>query len=332
MIEIIEGVPGSGKSYYAVKERFLTWIRANRRIYVYVDGIYLDRLALFEGRELEELRQQITVWHSSEELCRELPKIEVGSAVLIDEAQTVFRAMQRVDPVLLRWLETHRHYGVDVVLMCQSYLQMSTGVTRLVEATTKFRKLSFVGLWTRTQAKVRGNPEDSEIIRTFLVTFEPQLYNYYASYAAAAVREERRGYSVWKSPKVLMGIAAGVFAIVIMSMRPWSSLGSGSSGSTSGDVKAERRGLGVSPPVGTTPDSSVGLPAEPRLPRRIVVQGVVVWSDGENEQVAKYVLANGQILTAAQIAGRYGVVVREEVLNGVPVLIGEGVDYERGGE
>src|SRR5574341_1581826 len=120
MIEIIEGVPGSGKSFYAVTERFLTWVRANRRIYVYVDGIYLDRLAHFEGRAMEELQQQITVWQTPEDVCRELPKVEVGAAVLIDEAQTVFRAMQRVDPVLLRWLETHRHFGVDVVLMCQS--------------------------------------------------------------------------------------------------------------------------------------------------------------------------------------------------------------------
>ena len=45
MIELIEGVPGSGKSYYVVKERFLKWVRTHRRLYVYVDGIYLDRLA-----------------------------------------------------------------------------------------------------------------------------------------------------------------------------------------------------------------------------------------------------------------------------------------------
>lgn len=49
MIELLEGVPGSGKSYYAVSERLLKWVRAGRRVYVYVEGFYLDRLALFEG-------------------------------------------------------------------------------------------------------------------------------------------------------------------------------------------------------------------------------------------------------------------------------------------
>ncbi|MBU6435297.1 MAG: zonular occludens toxin domain-containing protein, partial [Nitrospirae bacterium] len=51
MIEMFEGVPGSGKSYYAVSERLLKWVRAGRRVYVYVDGFYLDRLALFEGTD-----------------------------------------------------------------------------------------------------------------------------------------------------------------------------------------------------------------------------------------------------------------------------------------
>ena len=52
MIELLEGVPGSGKSYYAVSERLLKWVRAGRRVYVFVDGFYLDRLALFEGVEM----------------------------------------------------------------------------------------------------------------------------------------------------------------------------------------------------------------------------------------------------------------------------------------
>ena len=44
MIEMLEGVPGSGKSYYAVSERLLKWVRAGRRVYVFVEGFYLDRL------------------------------------------------------------------------------------------------------------------------------------------------------------------------------------------------------------------------------------------------------------------------------------------------
>jgi hypothetical protein len=51
MIELYEGVPGSGKSYHAICEKFLPWVKQGRRLYIAVDGIYLDRLA-FTGIEL----------------------------------------------------------------------------------------------------------------------------------------------------------------------------------------------------------------------------------------------------------------------------------------
>jgi hypothetical protein len=99
-----------------------------------------------------------------------------------------------------------------------------TGVTRLIEATVKFRKLAFVGLSKKYQGKVRGNPEDNEVIRAFVGTYSPAIYAYYSSYASAAIREEKRSHTVFKSARVAIGIAAGLFAIGLMVWRPWSSL------------------------------------------------------------------------------------------------------------
>ena len=224
MIELYEGVPGSGKSYHAICEKFLPWVRQGRRLYIAVDGIYLDRLALFTGIELPALEQQITIWKDSVEVLQAFPHVEPGSAVIIDEAQTVFRSMQKVEPGLLRWLETHRHYGVDILLMSQDFRQMSQGVTRLIEATVKFRKLAFVGLSKKYQGKVRGNPEDHETIRAFVGTYSPAIYAYYSSYASAAIQEEKRSHTIFKSARIAIGIAAGLFAIALMAWRPWSSL------------------------------------------------------------------------------------------------------------
>jgi zona occludens toxin len=182
-------------------------------------------LSFFTGIELETvLEQQITIWKDSVEVLQAFPHVEPGSAVIIDEAQTVFRSMQKVEPGLLRWLETHRHYGVDILLMSQDFRQMSQGVTRLIEATVKFRKLAFVGLSKKYQGKVRGNPEDHEVIRAFVGTYSPAIYAYYSSYASAAIREEKRSHTVFKSARVAIGIAAGLFAIGLMVWRPWSSL------------------------------------------------------------------------------------------------------------
>ena len=221
MIEMLEGVPGSGKSYYAVSERLLKWVRAGRRVYVFVDGFYLDRLALFEGVELAVLEQQITLWQSGEDVKTGLLDVEPGSAVLIDEVQTVFRSKDKTDPQLLRWLETHRHRGIDLVLMCQQYGQVTLGVNRLVEVTTKFRRLDRFGLKNRYQASVRGNPEELEVIRMFSGKYEPKLYAYYSSYASATVRETARGGSMLKSPTLIIGLFGLLVAVAWFAFGGW---------------------------------------------------------------------------------------------------------------
>jgi zona occludens toxin len=330
MIELYEGVPGSGKSYHAVAEKFLPWVRHGRRLYIYVDGIYLDRLALFTGISLDQLEQQITVWKDASEVLRAFQHVEPGSAVIIDEAQTVFRSMQKVERGLLRWLETHRHYGVDILLMSQDFRQMSQGVTRLIEATVKFRKLAFVGLSNRYQGKVRGNPEDNETIRAIVGTYSPSIYAYYSSYAAAAIREEKRSHTVFKSARVAVGVAAGLFAVALLVWRPWSSLST--------------KGTGARPATGTvTPAVAVpGNPASvfgiaptpavtPEPPKRLVrILGAAGFASTRTGW--RYLLDTGEILTADQIAGRYGIAVSEFAEDGVMRVMGDGILYGPSGE
>jgi zona occludens toxin len=335
MIELYEGVPGSGKSYHAICEKFLAWVKQGRRLYIAVDGIYLDRLSLFTGIDLETLEQQITIWKDSVEVLQAFQHVEPGSAVIIDEAQTVFRSMQKVEPGLLRWLETHRHYGVDILLMSQDFRQMSQGVTRLIEATVKFRKLAFVGLSKKYQGKVRGNPEDNEVIRAFVGTYSPAVYSYYSSYASAAIREEKRSHTVFKSARVAIGIGAGLFAIVLMVWRPWSSLSS-----TKGMPAAGVSGAPSLPPPPSPSASgsllnpfgaSVPSTASPQSPKRTVrILGGAGMS--QNRQGWRYLLDSGEILTAAQITGRYGLLVSEVYEDGSMRLIGEGVFYGPAGD
>jgi len=334
MIELYEGVPGSGKSYHAICEKFLPWVRQGRRLYIAVDGIYLDRLALFTGIDLETLEQQITIWKDSVEVLRAFQHVEAGSAVIIDEAQTVFRSMQKVEPGLLRWLETHRHYGVDILLMSQDFRQMSQGVTRLIEATVKFRKLSFVGLSKKYQGKVRGNPEDHETIRAFVGTYSPAVYAYYSSYASAAIREEKRSHTIFKSARVAVGIAAGLFAISLMVWRPWSSLtatkvtpANGSGLATAAVASPSIAPGSLLAPIAISPSVSA-LPVMPKRPVRILGGAGM----SRNRQGWRYLLDSGEILTAAQITGRYGLIVSEVFEDGAMRLVGDGVLYGPAGD
>ena len=323
MIEMFEGVPGSGKSYYAVSERLLKWVRAGRRVYVFVEGFYLDRLAVFEGRDQAELAQQITLWLSGEDVKAGLLHVEPGSAVLLDEVQTLFRSKDKTDPVLLRWLETHRHKGIDLVLMCQQYGQVTLGVNRLVEATTKFRRLDRFGLKNRYQASVRGNPDELEVIRMFTGKYEPKLYAYYSSYSSATVRETARGGSILKSPTVLIGGLGLVVAV------GWFAFGGWLSGAKPAPAASVSK---LSPPPSLP---AVPLPAQlvtapppianpPVRPVRIH-GGMTTMREGE--VVWLWVSEDGQLMTEAEIAGESGGTVSSRMVRGVRVLTGTGVIY-----
>lgn len=320
MIELLEGVPGSGKSYYAVSERLLKWVRAGRRVYVFVDGFYLDRLALFEGVEMSQLAQQITLWHSGEDVKTGLLDVEPGSAVLIDEVQTVFRSKDKTDPVLLRWLETHRHKGIDLVLMCQQYGQVTLGVNRLVEVTTKFRRLDRFGLKNRYQASVRGNPEELDVIRMFSGKYESKLYAYYSSYSSATVRETARGGSMLKSPTVIVG---GLGLLVAVG---WFAFGGWLSGVTPVPVAT----VSTLPAPSPLPAAQKSQPVKPaQLVSVPVVQPVRIQggllTEVQGAPQWLYVSESGRIMTDEEIAMVSGGIVNARMDRGIRILYGSGV-------
>src|SRR5574339_657626 len=299
MIELYEGVPGSGKSYNCVKDKFLPWLRHGRRLYVYVDGIYLDRLAAFEGKDEGELKTQITCWTEPADVLSGLLNLAPGSAVIIDECQTLFRSQTRVDPEVLRLLEVHRHYGLDLVLMCQDYRQMTQSVTRLVEVTTKFRRLDRIGLSNRYQGFVRGNPEETEVIRKWIGKYDPKVYAYYSSYAAAAVKEQRQMRSAMGSLTWTAGWCGLVLALCWFFWGNW--IGSAPILKEAGtEHKAIAKGA-----LSNEEPGPVSI-----KPLRIV-GGMGFVPAGQTQEQWRYLTEEGQMLTVAEVAGLSGASVSE---------------------
>jgi zona occludens toxin len=318
MITLLEGTPGSGKSYYAVADYLLPWLRVGRRLYVAVDGFYLDRLALFEGRPLPELQKQITLWTDRHAIPSLLLSIEPGSAVCLDEAQTIFRAREKVPGDILRWLETHRHYGVDLLLMAQDYRQLTSGVTRLVESTIKFRRMERFGMRRRFQGFVRGNPEETDVIRTLIGRYDPKIYAYYSSYATGGITEERRMTTIMSSPLLLIGLLGLVGALGFIGWGTWFS-----------GTKPSAAQLPAPPtdaqPVflkrAESPASTDSVPPPPSSPSEVIQERLRIEGGIVMNGKAYWVDAQGRILTAGQIAVLVGAPVTEQIVHGVPSLV-----------
>lgn len=117
-IEVVTGLPGNGKTLFTVcnvRERAL---KENRP--VFYDGI-------------EILDKEALPWQPiSGEKWFEAPP---GAIVVIDEAQRIFRprANGSAVPLHVEKLETHRHMGVDLVLITQDAMLLDANVRKLTQ-------------------------------------------------------------------------------------------------------------------------------------------------------------------------------------------------------
>jgi zona occludens toxin len=115
VITLITGSPGAGKTLYLVAEVLPRF--AGRK--VYVDGV--PDLTV----EHEVPKGPVDRWHEW---------IEDGAVLVVDEVQRVWRprAAGSVVPSGVAAMETHRHRGVDIVLVTQHPQLVDANIRRLV--------------------------------------------------------------------------------------------------------------------------------------------------------------------------------------------------------
>lgn len=115
MITLITGIPGAGKTLYTVSEELPKY--KNRPLYV--DGI--PNLAI---THLEPIGP-VDKWHEW---------IPDGAVLVIDEVQRIWRprGTAAAVPPGVAALETHRHKGVDLVIITQHPNLLDANIRRLV--------------------------------------------------------------------------------------------------------------------------------------------------------------------------------------------------------
>ncbi|WP_159912023.1 zonular occludens toxin domain-containing protein [Pantoea sp. 18069] len=133
MITIISGTPGAGKTLYTIEKlvlplvgKTITGTDANgdpvevpRTIYTNINGLQIDH-ELIDGGENQGLRD----WHKW---------AKPGSVIVFDEVQKVWppRANGSKVPEDIQTLDTHRHMGVDFILITQNVVNIDKHIHAL---------------------------------------------------------------------------------------------------------------------------------------------------------------------------------------------------------
>jgi len=263
MIYLITGVPGSGKTLYAVstlvqklaaeKVKGKDGKEVNRR--VVVDGIrdlIIPHEMMAERPEVEG-RPQKGVFPDVPEgngLWNWFEWCKPGDVLVIDEVQRYWRprGMGTKPPPEIAMLETHRHLGVDFVIITQNPMLIDQNVRRLVGRHQNIRRLlgmprALIYDWDSCAA---------DVTRTKTAT--SSLWNYpkdaYKLYASSVLHlKQKQKIPLWLAVPVL-AVAAGLF----VAPQAWSTMSGAMSGRGVSSKPVEKKEVSI------LPDVTAGMP------------------------------------------------------------------------
>lgn len=148
MITIISGTPGAGKTLYTIEKLLLPMVGktiegkdANgepvvipRTIYTNINGLQVEH-ELIDGGENQGLRD----WHKW---------AKPGSLIVFDEVQKVWppRPNGSKVPDDIQALDTHRHMGVDFILITQNVINLDKHIHALGGRHLHVRRIANMGL------------------------------------------------------------------------------------------------------------------------------------------------------------------------------------------
>lgn len=208
MITLITGAPGSGKTLYCIDKLMRPVIGTtvdgvdaegnpqtyNRRIFSNINGLLLDHV-LVDGAWLEGVAQNR----------------ETGAFIVFDEVQRVWpnRAVGSKKPAAVEYLETHRHDGVDVVLMTQNPQLLDPAVRALVGRHLHMRRVGGLGAALVYEWDACSNSLNYK--NAFSKTpyrYNKAVFKLYTSSRAHTKQTRKLPFAVWM---VLAGVAASVW-------------------------------------------------------------------------------------------------------------------------
>jgi zona occludens toxin len=156
MITLVTGLPGHGKTLFAVSKIARTMLQSGRPVYSNINGLRPDLgvhplPAGFAPDFIGPIPADNFVT-----AVRSWLDVPSGSIVVIDECQAGFppRSSGAAVPSYIRAFETHRHFGLDVWLITQHPRFIDLHLARLVD--THFHVERFGGLAVSTIREYAG--------------------------------------------------------------------------------------------------------------------------------------------------------------------------------
>lgn len=252
MITLITGGPGMGKTALAVSMLVDQYL--NRPIFTNIRGLSLDhsKLPKLDEWTVETPNDQGTSEHHF--------TFPPGSVVVIDECQQFFRprASGSKVPPYISAFETHRHRGIDFILITQGSGLLDSNIKKLVKGGLHiFLKSSYVGCFRYEKSEVI-NEEDKTAIALASRRKYKLPSKVFSLYKSAELHT--------KHPRAKLPLAAYLLVLAIggggwLAYQASSRIGSAVSGGSSDNQSGVQIGIHDAPQAAQPTGSASGVPA-----------------------------------------------------------------------
>lgn len=219
-ISCYEGLPGSGKSYDAVR-KLLDSLKAGRRVLTNIDGVQHEKQRItiqhYMDLQKDEL-DKLLIYLPKDKVSKFWEYTENGDIIFIDEAQNFFNSRDwqtDTNRNLGRWASEHRKRGNDVVFITQDMAGIESSVRRIVEWVYRYKKLNMFGSAIQKKyIRFAYYGQGAEPLGKTICTYDKKIFACYSSYFADGTKELgiEKPVNVLKHPVILaIPVMIGIF-------------------------------------------------------------------------------------------------------------------------
>ncbi len=205
MVKFYTGTPGSGKSYHAAHEIYMK-LRAGKNV---ISTMPIDLKTVKKGKRKIGIYEWVFIHELTPKYLIEfaLKNHRLGkegqTIVVIDECELIFNSRLYGDKGRNDWLmffSVHRHYGYDIILICQFDRQIDRQIRCQVENEYKHRKINNRGLLFLLPVKVFAVIEFWYVNKTkvgsHFVRYKRKVGKIYNSYETHDIIAEKLGVNI----------------------------------------------------------------------------------------------------------------------------------------
>lgn len=218
MIIFSEGNPGSGKSFDALVTHIFPALRKGRKVYARLNGLRHDLIAEYLQLPADDV-QRLLVLVSEQEIPTLYTSVDKDSLVIVDEAHKYWpQAFKPLHTAVEDFFAEHRHAGLDILLISQSFKRLHTALRVRVERKTVFQKLTAVGMKNKFLATFYHStaPDKFEKVGKATKAYDPAIFPLYDGVKPGTENTEvyeEGGMTVWRTVLPWFIVAAVLLTI-----------------------------------------------------------------------------------------------------------------------